>query len=201
MKKHIYILICIIAFLSFATYTWAQDIPRLSSGKYFEVGIEQDGKLVPIENYQVILQKKPFTIILYLKQPDGILVNASFTPESFESARAGKPMKEIVGFTDLGMAEDIFNPQAMIIITSRSPHFWYYAHDAEHRFNDVAKKEGILICRRIIANVLYKDTTRALEQIKNIPEDTLYLVFMRTEWTKDFSQQIEKQREYVKIIF
>jgi hypothetical protein len=201
VKKYIYILIFSIVFLSFATCTSAQNIPRLGLGRYFEVGIEQDGKLVPIENHQVSLQKKPFTIVLYLKQPDGILVNASFTPESFESARSGKPLKEIVGFTDLGMAEDIFNPQAMLIITSRSPHFWYYAHDAEHRFNDVTKKEGMLICKRIIANVLYRDTTRALEQIKSIPEDTLYLVFMRTEWTKDFSQQIEKQREYVKVIF
>jgi len=201
MMKHIYILIFTVVFLNFATCTSAQNIPSLGSGKYFEVGIQQDRKLVPIDNHQVVLQKKPFTIVLYLKQPDGILVNAALTPESFESARAGKPLKDIKGFDDLGMAEEIFNPKALLIIASRAPHFWYYANNANHRFNDVAKKQGILICRRIVANLLYLDTTKAFVAVKNISEDTLYLVFMRTKWTKDFSKQIEKQREYIKVVF
>lgn len=192
-------LMFILVFWGLAIGILTPNIGWTSSGEYFEVGIEQDGELVTINNHQVTLQKKPFTIILYLRQPDGILVNASFAPESFESARSGKPLKEIVGFTDLGMAEDIFNPQAMLIIAAQSPHFWYYANDANHRFNNVTRKKGF-ICRRIIANIMYQGTKKFVP-VKDIPEDTLYLVFMRTEWTQDFSQQIEKQRDYVKVIF
>jgi hypothetical protein len=199
--KHLYFIILTVAFLSSARCVSGQDRSRLDSEKYFEVGIQQDEKPASIDNHQVILRKTSFTIVLYLKQPDGILINASLTPESFESARSGKPLKEIMGFEDLGMAEDIFNPKAMLIISSRAPHYWYYENDANHRFNEVKKERGMFICKRIIANLLYRDTTQQYVSVKNIPENELYLVFMKTEWTKDFSAQIEKQREYIKVIF
>jgi len=199
--KYIHLIVGIVVFLGFATWVSGQDINLAASGKYFEVGVEQDGKPVPIDNHQVSLPKKAFTLVFYLKQPDGILINAAVTPESFESARTGKPLKDIMGFDDLGMAEEAFNPKAMLIIASHAPHFWYYANDAEHRFNEVRRANGMFICKRIVANVLYRDTTRKFVSLKEMPENTLYLVFMRTEWTKDFSQQIEKQRDYVKIIF
>lgn len=193
--------VCIVVYQIAVCASSQQVSPRLSAGRYFEVGIEQNGKLLPIENHQVTLQRAPFSLIFYFPQQEGILVNASFTPESFDPARTGQPFNEIPGFSDLGMAEEAFNPRAMLMITSQAPHFWYYAHGAEHRFNEVNERNGLLVCRRIVANVMYRDVTKEIISIRDIPENTLYLVFMKTVWAKDYSQQIEQQREYLKITF
>lgn len=194
--------IVITIMLNMVLHASAQHVlPRLSAGRHFEIDIEQNGKLVVIEDHQVTLQKAPFTLVFYFPQQEGILVNASFTPESYEPASTGQPFDDIPGFSDLGMAEEAFNPRVMLMITSKAPHFWYYANGAEHRFNEVKKENGFLVCRRIVANVMYRDTTKEIVPVKKIPEDTLYLVFMKTVWTKDYSQQIEQQREYLKITF
>ncbi|MDY0091624.1 MAG: hypothetical protein RBT80_02890 [Candidatus Vecturithrix sp.] len=168
---------------------------------YFAIGFAQDGKIVPITNHQVILAKRPFTILLYLKQPDGILVNASFAPQSFTQAEAGAPLADIVGFSDLGMAEEPFNPKTLLMISSNAPHYWYYEHDAHHRFNHVTLQHNMLVCERIVGQVMDRDASKTLQSIRNIRENALYLVFMKTEWTPDFRQQREKQREFVQILF
>lgn len=176
-------------------------LPKLLAEQYFQVGFEQNGVPVPVENHEVVLQKDAFTLVFYFPDREGILVNASVTPESFERARAGRAFKEISGFSDLGMAEEAFNPRALLLLSTQAPHFWYYANAAEHRFNEVQEENGLLVCRRIVANVMYRDTTKQLLPLRQMPEQALYLVFMKTEWTKDYRQQIEKQRDYVKIVF
>jgi hypothetical protein len=172
-----------------------------AAADYFTVGLEQDGRAVPIVNHQATLQKRSFTIVVSLAQPDGILVNASFAADSYDSAQAGRPLSDIVGFTDLGMAEEAFNPQAALMASRRAPHYWYYQHDANHRFNDVRRREGRLVCRRIVANIMDRDATRHFTPLDQLAENTLYLVFMNTEWTQDFSRQLEKQRDYLKLVF
>ncbi len=171
------------------------------NNKYFAIGFQQDGRSIPIENHQVILKKKTFTIVLYFRQSDSVLVNASFSPESFDQARAGRPLKDIPGFSDLGMAEEAFNPKTLLMISATAPHYWYYLNDSNHRFNDISRTNRMWVCRRIIGQVMYRDITRKTIPVQDISENELYLVFMKTEWTKDFSQQFEKQREYVKMIF
>lgn len=172
------------------------DVPE-----YFVVGFEQNGQLVPIKNHQVLLEKKSFSIVIYFKEPGSVLVNASFTPESFETAKAEQALKDIPGFSDLGMAEEPFNPKTLLMMSKTAPHYWYYEHQGNHRFNDVQQKNGVFVCRRIIAQIMDRDSTRTMRPVMEIAENGMYLVFMRTDWTRDFSQQIEKQRDYVTVIF
>ncbi|PIE33501.1 hypothetical protein CSA56_11280 [candidate division KSB3 bacterium] len=168
---------------------------------YFAVAFEQNGRLIPISNHQVVLEKKSFSIVLYFKQPENVLVNASFTADSYNQARSGASFDNIKGFSDLGMAEEPFNPNTLLMLSNYAPHYWYYENNANHRFNDVKSKNGILICRRIVGQIMYRDTNRKHVSIKDMTETTLYLVFMRTQWTQGFRQQIEKQREFIKVIF
>lgn len=169
---------------------------------YFSVGIQQDGRDVPIQDHQVVLQKKTLTIVLYFPRPEGILLNASFSSESYEKAKRGEPFDQIPGFTDLGMAEENFNPQTLLIVSKTAPHYWHYHQDGDHRFNDITQRNGMFVCRRIIAQIMNRDTTpQKLTLVKDLPEQELYLVFMKTEWSQDFTQQFEKQREYVQVIF
>lgn len=201
MKYSLSSIFCVILGLGIASPAFGQTEVLPNIPKYFAVGFEQNGQLIPIEEHQIILQKKPFSIIIYFKQPDSVLVNASFAPGSFEQARSGIPLQKIAGFSDLGMAEEPFNPKTLLMISAQAPHYWYYEHEANHRFNDIRIKNGMLICQRIVGQIMYRDTTRKMIALRDIREDVLYLVFMRTEWTKDFRQQHEKQREYVKVIF
>ena len=171
------------------------------TGPYFGVGIEQNGRAVPLENHEVVLQRAPFTLVFTFPGQEGVLVNASVTPASFEAAQSNKTFAEIKGFNDLGMAEEAFNPRTLLMLSARAPHFWYYAHEGEHRFNDVVRRETAVICRRIVANVMYRDSSKQITSIRDIAESHLYLVFMKTEWSSDYAQQFEKQRDYVKITF
>jgi hypothetical protein len=149
----------------------------------------------------VTLEKSSFTIVLTFPGQEGILVNASATPETFDVAREGKTFAEMNGFRDLGMAEEAFNPRALLMLSPRAPHFWYYAHEGEHRFNDVMRQEKAIICRRIVANLMYRDISKQITSIRDMPGNELYLVFVKTEWNSDYTQQFEKQRDYLKIIF
>jgi len=182
------------------TFLMIQSLSHATSTIYFEVSLQQHGKIIPIENHQAVLDKQAFTLLLTFRQPESVLVNASLTPESFERAVAGAPLEEIPGFRDLGMAEDPFNSRVALMVSNRAPHFWYYANETDHRFNEVIHQDGKVICKRIVANIMYRETSKQYFALKDIREQTLYLVFMKTTWTSDYRQQIEQQRDYLKIV-
>ena len=189
-----------ILFLTLTCSAWGQT-PPLHTMPFFAVGFFQNGEMIPVANHQVSLAKQPFTIVLYLRQPDGILVNASFDSQSFKQAGNGLPFAEIAGFSDLGMAEEPFNPKTLLMASGSAPHYWYYEHDANHRFNQVTSQQNILVCERIVGQIMYRDTSKKMVSIREIQENELYLVFMKTEWTSDFRQQRERQREFIQIRF
>ncbi|GAK59148.1 hypothetical protein U27_06124 [Candidatus Vecturithrix granuli] len=200
MQRFIHCLLFFTFFLTMIGWAWGQ-IPPQNSMTYFSVGFSQDGKIIPVTNHQVVLAKRPFTILLYLKQPDGILVNASFAPQSFKQAQTGAPLTDIEGFSDLGMAEEPFNPKTLLMVSAIAPHYWYYEHDTHHRFNQVTLQNNILVCERIVGQIMDRDASKTMKSIREIKENALYLVFMKTEWTPDFRQQYEKQREFIQVLF
>lgn len=171
------------------------------TGPYFGIGFEQDGQAVPIIDHEVTLARAPFTIVLTFPGQEGVLVNASAAPETFKAAQAGKPLAELPGFSDLGMAEEAFNPRALLMLSAFAPHFWYYAHEGEHRFNDVVQQPNTIICRRIVATIMRRDESKQMMAIRDSTEPYLYLVFVKTEWNAEYTQQFEKQRDYVKLTF
>ena len=197
------VVICIICLIACCVpFTGlAQQSPLSRTGPYFGIGIEQYGQTIPINNHMVTLEKESFTIVFTFPGQEGVLVNVSTTPESFTPAQTGQALAEIPGFSDLGMAEEAFNPRALLMLSSSAPHFWYYANDSEHRFNEVKRQQNTVICRRIVANLMDRDTDKRIVSLRDMAEDTLYLVFMKTEWTSDFKQQIEKQRDYLTVRF
>lgn len=51
-------------------------LERLSSGElFFDVLVEQNGRIVPVRENLAELDRRPFTLILLLREPVGILVN------------------------------------------------------------------------------------------------------------------------------
>ncbi len=171
---------------------------------YFSVGIEQDGKPVTIKEHEVTLKKKPFTILFTFPKIDdiNILVNVSEKESSYDAAKSGKPVKEIRGFEEFfGMAEASFNESRTLMLSETAPHYWYYLKDSDHRFDEVIPGDGKWICKRIAANLMERDTSRFYKDMENFPGEALYFVFLKGQYTGDFSNLIEKQRDYLKIKF
>ncbi len=198
MKKIWRVALFVAIVMNAAGFTAATELPVVTES--FAIGFEQNGRFIPVKDHQVTLEKKSFTVVVFFRQPDDILVNASLTPESFDPAQSGATLETIPGFTNLGMAEESFNPKTLLILSKDSPHYWYYKNDDEHRFNDIIPKDGQLICRRLITQVMHGGQ-KQMTIVKELPGNTLYFVFLKTGWTNDFSKQIEQQRDYVKVVF
>ena len=115
MKYCTVFITCLIILTASPVPATAQTTSLPDIDKYFAVAFEQNGQLVPIEDHQVTLQKKTFSIVLYFKEPGSVLVNSALQPESFEQARDGVPFERIRGFADLGMAEEPFNPKTLLM--------------------------------------------------------------------------------------
>lgn len=197
--KTIWHLVLMLAILTgVASFTAATELPVVTES--FAIGFEQSGQFIPVNDHQVTLEKKSFTVVVFFRQPDDILVNASLTPESFDPAKAGAASDEIPGFKNFGMAEESFNPKTLLILSNDSPHYWYYADEHDHRFNDMILKNGQLICRRLITQIMLHGK-KQLSIVKELPGNSLYFVFLKTSWTQDFTKQIEQQRDYVKVNF
>ncbi len=199
-QRHVFFSIVLVALCACSPVLAQQQIVS-RTGPYFGIGIEQNGRALPLEDHEVTLQRAPFTIVLTFPGQEGILINASVMPETFNAAQSGKTLAEMKGFSDLGMAEEAFNPRALLMLSVQAPHFWYYAHEGEHRFNDVMRQEHAVICRRIVANVMYRDVSKQITSIRDFPDAHLYLVLMKTEWNSNYTEQFEKQRDYIKISF
>lgn len=175
-----------------------------ANGTFFSVAVEQDGKAFPIKDHEVTLKKKPFTLIFTFPRIDDInvMVNVSEKPGSYDAAKSGKPIKEIKGFEEFfGMAEDYFNRSRTLMLSETAYHYWYYDKDSDHRFNEVYPSDGKWICRRIAANLMDRDTNRSYKDMQDFPDDALFFVFVKGKYTEDYSQIIEKQRDYLKITF
>lgn len=174
------------------------------SGTCFTLTIEQDGQTVAIQNHEVYLQKKPFAIVISFpdKVSPQVLVNASFQPLSFQSAKEGSPTEDLAGFLPTPMAEWLFNKHELLIINDEAAHYWYYNNASDHRFNEVTQKNGTVVCKRTIARIIdFHTRPKDFIEVEQVDKYALYLVFLKAQWTMNYSKILEEQRDYVKICF
>ncbi|MCD4783662.1 MAG: hypothetical protein K8T10_07525 [Candidatus Eremiobacteraeota bacterium] len=202
VKKISLIILILISIMTLTVYK-NNRILLASNKKQFFVEIMQDGKEITVRGHQVSLKKSPFTLIVYFEEKSdaNILVNASLSPDSFESAQKGKSIDEIAGFKETGMAEESMNENRYLMISKCAPHYWYYKNRKDHRFNGITEMNGELKCRRTVEKIMLRDTTREYVDIEKIDQNEIYFVFMKAKWNKDFTKKTEVQRDYLKIKF
>jgi len=168
----------------------------------FQVIIEQNNTIKDInENSEVFIDKAPFWIIIKFSSPDGIFVNASEKSLSYDEAAIGADINRIPGFEGAGIAEELFNRDESLVLSDNAPNYWHYAGSDEHRFSDVRFESGVYTCRRKISHLVDIDDGRETVDIGAYQGDMVYLVFMKIQWSQDFSRKIEKKREFFKLIF
>jgi len=189
MKKTLKsIILIIVVIISLSMHTTEKD---------FHVWVEQDGKKINAANNELTIKKKEFTLFFDFSEPMGILINASFNDQTYKSATEGNDIYELQGFKETGMAENLNNPNKEILLAKNAPSYWFYDDMQTHRFDNVEKKNGKYICRRLIKNLYDIDNKKNIKA-ENV-ESPLYLVFISYKYEEDSYERIELKREMIKI--
>jgi len=166
-----------------------------------DVSIEQSGNNISIIDDTAEIRRTKFTLKFKFNQPDNILINASFNAETFNNAKEGLPLSDLLGFRKSGIAEELFNKESVIYLSSDSPNFWYYADDKDHRFNSVLKNESGYICIRDISGIVDQDGTGEKTDLIQVKQNEIFLVILQIEWNEDYTRMIEKNRKVIKLKF
>ena len=166
-----------------------------------DISVVQGGQSVSIVDDTVEIRRGKFSLVLKFKQPDSVLINASFHPETFNNAYEGLPLDELAGFKDTSITEELYNKNSALYISYKSPNYWYYVDDNDHRFTSIAKSENELICTREITSFIDFDGSGDRTDIGNVMHKEFYLVIVKSEWNRDYTKRIEKSRRMIKFKF
>jgi len=166
-----------------------------------EIFIEQGGSILSVAESKVELRKMPFSIIVKFKNPDSIMVNASFLSETFNNSLAEIPVNSLRGFKNPGIDEEPFNKNKCLYISKDAPNIWYYTNDSDHSFNKTEKIENYIICTREITSLVDYDSGGKEIEIGKLKEDSIYLVIISFDWNEDFTQIKEKGRKAIELKF
>ena len=161
----------------------------------FSIAIEQNGELVEIRDHKVELKKEPFVLIVYFQKPNGVMVNASFDKIMFNKALED----QIIETGGRAMADDLKNPRQSLILSEESFNYLMYEDQETHRFDSVKVTDKTTVCRKTISNVELQKVEGQVK-IQDMEASSLYLVFIKSEWTKN-NETLEKQRYYLEAIF
>lgn len=197
MKRTFFALLTVVIFLSCGETVQK----KKGRSEFIDVYLEQDGRIINIINDTAEISKKQFRFVFNFRQPDSVLLNASFNPASYDSARNGAPLEQIPGFQNTGIAEELFNAEYFMFISDNSPNYWYYSDDSDSRFDSVTKDENGYTCRRTVSSFIDLEGKAEKQDIMKIKQDTIYIVIAMIEWNADFTRMIERSRRYLKIKF
>jgi hypothetical protein len=174
---------------------------RKEGSSELNMRIVQDGIEKDIVNNEAAIYRKPFVIEFKFRGKDSVFINASFNSASFLSAEAKRPAAEIDGFSGTVISEELFNRDEILTLSETNQNFWHYSNENDHSFNEIKEENGAIICSRKITSFQTEETEKNRVPLTDITEETLYLVIMKLEWNKDFSQKIEKNRKVIKLTF
>jgi len=198
MRKLIYLMVLINIALSNCSN---KDIIKDDVLDRIDVFVEQGDQDIPIVDDTVEIRRRKFSLIFKFKQPDSVSVNASFHPETFNNAYEGLPLDELSGFKETGITEELYNKNSALYISYKSPNYWYYVDDKDHRFSSIVKSENEFVCIREITGFIDFDRSGDKTNIGDVMQKELYLVIVKSEWNRDYTKRIERSRRMIKFKF
>jgi len=103
----------------------------------FEVRILQDTAILLPVNGVIYLKKKPFEILVYVRNPMGLMVQTWLDETSLGPAQKGERLDNILGFSKTLLSGRQFNPKHHLQIAKDQADYWFYKDESEHCFNEV----------------------------------------------------------------
>ncbi len=172
-----------------------------ASFRYFDIAVEQNGTEYRPENGVIHIKKEPFSFIITFPVPDCIFVNADGTDTTLKQAMEGLPVEKLNGFSKTLMSEELFNKENHLILSEDSAAFWCFTSDSENNFNSSSFENSMFRCLRNIRYLASEDTLTDNVPVEKSSLNSLYLTFMKLEWTSDYTGRIEKKRICLTIRF
>lgn len=197
MRKFIAILICFVIL----TGCSSTSIKEETNQNIINMTIKQNDETAELLDNTVQLRRAPFAFLFNFTQPDGILVHASMDNSTYVKAEAGKPFSELPGFKHTSISEELFNKESFLYLSDDSPSYWYYTDETDNRFNSVYKDESGFTCRRDIKSIIDISTGKDKLASGQMKGDTIYIVIIKADWNKDYTERIELNRKLLKITF
>jgi hypothetical protein len=186
---------CNILFYLFISLSFAVN----AQNENFQIKIIQDSTEYKADvNNNVSIKKKPFKIQIELKGIEGVYLFTSFKDSIYKI----KNDKLIPGFKDIPsstMAEESFNPNQELIISSDGWAYWFYkATDNWHRMDkEVVVTSNATIISKTVKQFYFPDTDDEVLLENN--KKQLYLTFFSAIKNDNGELIKELQRYKVKI--
>lgn len=168
-------------------------------GKYFLIGVEQDGRRIPVRDHQVFVRRAPFAILVVMATEDTVLANASFSSQSFDAARTGAKGSPIPCFSGQAIKEGLFNQEHALVIGDGVFYRWQYYGPQNNRFDSVIQKDGANVCYRTIDKYNVVGDSNWYD-IRGIDKPAIYFTFLMQEWNMSRNRP-EKQRDWLMVTF
>lgn len=197
MRKIIATLICFVIL----TGCSSTSIKEEANQNIITMSIKQNDETVEIMDNTVQLRRAPFSFLFNFTQPDGLLVHASMDNSTYLKAESGKPLSELPGFKNTSISEELFNKESVLYLSDDAPSYWYYTDETDSRFNSVQHEETGFTCRRDIKSIIDVTTGKNKLVSGQMKGDTIYIVIIKADWNKDYTERIELNRKLLKIIF
>ena len=165
----------------------------------FSTYIVQNGKRLEINQHVVEVKRASFEIVFDLPDSEGIFVNSSFNPKTYQQVLSNVPVKSISGFSKTAMVEMWKNPNGELLISNTKPSFWFINSAKEHRFSSYHKLNERFICTRKVAVLYDVDNHKEIKLSEvNLP---LYLSFIKYIPNSENSRGREMMRHELKIVW
>ncbi len=165
-----------------------------TASEHFRLGVEQDGPK-RIVDHAVTLARRAFTLVFEMRDVDFVEVNASFSPLTFELAKARVPFVQLshVFGQGHGAAEEATNPSRRIFVDEDSFNYWGWQPDVQ-RCHVHEVRAGITTCKRIIE-------TFDADRVEQSVASALHVVVVATDHGEEDAPERELQRDWLKISF
>ncbi len=182
---------------------------QVASGGRFIVGLQQDGRRVPIRDRQAVLLRKPFEVLMVFSRQPGVLVHASTDDRLLDQARSGRPLDAVAPLRNTVRA---FRSHTLLACPDSYDQWYHYGlapgmtkFDAAQRVEN--RGATALHCvKKIAAFQQLRPGARTIDPakaraIKDLDADRIHLVFVHAPVQPGSPDRVEQQRDWLTIRF
>ncbi len=160
-----------------------------------------------VSNDTVILEKKPFQLVMTYSKPMGVLINVYTNEKLFLDFQAGKSMEVCFDGQQgkfMGMAEYDRNPEKELMLREGAGMYLYYDNPKDNRFdqtwiNQYRQVVGVRTVEQITCFWDYSSES-VVFSVADFPTDDIYLIFYLGDYVGQ-ENAVELQRSQLHIHF
>ncbi len=168
--------------------------------RFFDVSIVQDGRALLAVDGQVKLKRRPFQVVIRMRNKGAVQLNASTDPRLYRTARAGGSVAAVIPLAGTGMAEHDFNPDRELFLSNQGYHYLHHMGPDSHRFDSVRPDGQGFVCTRSVDKLSGLGAGEGVP-ISRFKGGVLYLVLVKSRFDPDTMKSVAEQVEPMALVF